>query len=178
MALPAFMVKADPPAPSALAARVTGPAALRAPERLTAFWPITRMLPVVVRFRTVISPGVPPARVPTWSVMSWLPALRVVPAAMMMSPAPAVRLARMAPGSFAVTEIAPLFVLTLLLIKTSRPACRVRVTPAFVMAMGSVTVRSVFACSVALVARALMLAGVMVVVPAALLAKRLFTPSL
>src|SRR5262244_1892972 len=173
--LPAFMVKADAPAPSELALMVTVLApALTAPLRVMAFWDVSCIPPLAVRLFAVMSPGVPPAELVR--VMLWLPALSVVPAAMVMEPAPAERLAAIAPGSLAVTEMAPLVVLTLLLMSALRPACMVRVAPAAVIAMGSVIVMSVLAWRVILVAAAAMLAGVMVLVPAGLLAKRLLTP--
>src|SRR4029434_4035633 len=107
-----------------------------------------------------------------------LPGWVVVSAAMVIRPAPAERLAAIAPGSLAVTEMAPLLVLTLLLMSALRPACMVKVAPAAVIAMGLVMVMSVLAWRVMLVAAAAMLAGVMVLVPARLLAKRLLTPGL
>src|SRR5215510_705596 len=154
---------------------VTGPA-LSAPVSVTLFSELIWMLPLVVRVAAVMSPGLPPARLPVLRVMFWFPALSVVPAAMVMEPAPAERLAAIAPGSLAVTEMAPLLVLTLLLMSALRPACMVRVAPAAVIAMGSVMVMSVLAWRVMLVAAAAILAGVIVLVPAGLLAKRLLTP--
>src|ERR1700704_4337729 len=91
IALPAFIVKACAPAPSVLALIVIVPGPeLRVPASVTLFREFIWILPVVVRFLAVMSPGLPPTRLPVVSVMFWFPALRVVPAAMVMEPAPAV----------------------------------------------------------------------------------------
>jgi len=79
---------------------------------------------------------------------------------------------------FAVIEIAPLVVETFALIKILRPAATVKELPELVIASALLKITSEFACKVILAAAATILAGVMVLVPAALLANKLFVPAL
>ena len=161
------MVKLSAPLPSLFAAIVTVPEpAFTAPERVTLLGEVIKTLPpVVVRLRTVlILPGLNGAapEEPTSSEILPVPELRFPAAPKVMSPVPALRFAAVAAESFAVSEIFPLFVLTLAFTLISRPACMVIPTPALVIAMALVTVMSLLACNVTLAAAALIVAGAMV----------------
>ena len=57
-----------------------------------------------------------------------------------------------------------------------RPACKVKLVPAFVMLMALLTVISVFACKITLATIALILVAVMTVVTPVVFKNWLFTP--
>ncbi len=117
---------------------------------------VIRTLPVVVRLDIVISPLVLLVVGPVLmvSVMLATPVLMVTPFAIVIAAAPALRLASTTPFAtvaFATATKAPLSVVMLLLMRILLPACRVNIPslPAvFPVLMASLTVISLFACSV------------------------------
>ena len=139
---------------------------------MTAFGVVSVMPPaVLVRFTAVTFPGLPPTSPPTVRLIGWFPAFRVVPAAMVMLPAPAARSAMTAPGAFEMSVMGPSVVATLALTAMLRPASIVKAIPAVVIAIGSVTVMSLLAWSTTFASAALMLVGVMMLVAPTLFAE-------